>query len=126
MDGEVLQTTAMQVASALPDVTHTQPFGPGHEVFKVAGKMFMMTTAAPGEKIVTLKCDPDRALMLRDIYESISPGYHMNKRHWISIGAHGAITRDLIEDLVKDAYGLIIGRLPRARRPNGCIRDESR
>lgn len=117
MDGTAIQMAAAKKARSLPEVTQTNPFGPDYEVFKVVGKIFMMTTEVPGQKMLTLKCDPDRSKMLREVYANITPGYHMNKRHWISI-AEGEIARDLIEDLVADAYRLVVKSQPKNKRPN--------
>jgi len=117
MDGQALHEIAMRTAVELPSVTETQPFGPEYEVFKVVGKVFMMTTEVPGRKIVTLKCEPLYGQALVRDYEEITPGYHMNKRHWISIAGGPEITKDLVEDLVVNAYGLVVEKLPRALRP---------
>ncbi|ACL58838.1 MmcQ/YjbR family DNA-binding protein [Methylobacterium nodulans] len=117
LSGKDVQGVATRVANGLPDVTQTQAFGPGYEVFKVRGKVFAMTTEVLGEKILTVKCDPDRAQMLCDTHESINPGYHMNKRHWISLGGGPKIDRELVEDLVRSAYELVVESLPKADRP---------
>ncbi|MGQ1840096.1 MmcQ/YjbR family DNA-binding protein [Kocuria turfanensis] len=117
MDGTQLQQVAMQVAAGLPAVSRTYPFGPEHDVFKVAGKVFLMTTEAPGEPIVTLKCEPPHAAALRQEFPTITPGYHMNKQHWISLAAGPGISRDLVAELVRNAYELVVDGLPRAERP---------
>jgi predicted DNA-binding protein (MmcQ/YjbR family) len=117
VDGTRLQQMAMQVAAGLPAVTHTFPFGPDHDVFKVVGKIFLMTTEAPGEPIVTLKCEPPHAAALRQEFPTITPGYHMNKQHWISLAAGPGITPGLVEELVLNAYELVVEGLPRGKRP---------
>ncbi len=122
VDGMTLQEVAMRTAAGLPAVTHIHPFGPDHEVFKVAGRVFMMATDAPGEPIVTVKCEPLLAEALRCEFETITPGYHMNKRHWISIAAGRGITERLVQDLVADAYELVIAGLPKSERPLGATR----
>ena len=91
LSGKDAQGVATCVANGLPEVTQTQAFGPGYEVFKVEGKVLAMTTEVPGEKVLTIKCGPDRAQLLCDTHDSINPGYHMNKRHWISIGGGSEI-----------------------------------
>ncbi|MGQ1797297.1 MmcQ/YjbR family DNA-binding protein [Kocuria oceani] len=117
MDGTQLQQLAMQVAAGLPAVSRTHPFGPEHDVFKVVGKIFLMATEAPGAPIVTLKCEPPHAAALRQEFPTITPGYHMNKQHWISLAAGPGITRDLVAELVLNAYELVVEGLPRAQRP---------
>lgn len=101
----------------LPGTEKTFPFD-GHnadiEVWKVRGKMFAMLTRG----VVTLKADPHEAEMLRATHDWIQPGWHMNKRHWISVGdgvfAEGA---QYLHDLVTDSYLLVVAGLPRRRRP---------
>jgi len=96
---------------ALPGVVHVQPFGPRFEVFKALHKVFSMTTTVGEEPIVTLKCEPETGEALRQQHASITPGYHMNKRHWISIAAGPGVTDYLIEELVTNAYLLIVDQL---------------
>ncbi len=111
MDGEKIQRTASDTALALPDASVSEPFGPDYEVYKVRGKVFMLTTEVPGLPIVTLKCDPADGTALRQAHESITPGYHMNKRHWISIGAGEDITEQLVAELVGDSYALVVAQM---------------
>ena len=80
------------------------PFGPDIYVYKVAGKIFAILSETAGVARVNLKCDPQEALMLRDIFPAITPGYHMNKKHWISIASGTEITADLLQDLIQDSY----------------------
>lgn len=119
MDESTLQETAMRVAEELPAVTHTFPFGPEHDVFKVVGKVFLMATTLAGQPIVTMKCEPPYSQSLRQEFETITPGYHMNKKHWISIATGPGVTADLVEELVLNAYLLVAESLPRARQPLG-------
>jgi len=107
-------------AAELPGTDRTFPFD-GHnadvEVWKVRGKMFAMLTRG----VVTLKADPFEAEMLRHTHAWITPGWHMNKRHWISVGdevlnAEGAGDQ-FLADLVTDSYLLVVAGLPRAQRP---------
>jgi predicted DNA-binding protein (MmcQ/YjbR family) len=116
-DGYALQRLSTEVALELAAVTLTQPFGPEHDVFKVAGKVFMLMTEATGQPLVTLKCDPQHSVLLRSTFPSITPGWHMNKKHWISLCAGADLTPDLVEDLVLEAYVLVVEKLPRALRP---------
>src|SRR3954469_18137568 len=113
MDGVQLLETAMETAGQLPAVTHEHPFGPEWEVFKVGGKVFLLATEMPGEPVVTLKCEPEHSTALRQRSPKLVPGYHMNKRHWLTIRAGDAVTRVLVEDLVRNSYELVLEGLPR-------------
>ena len=106
----------MRTAASLSAVTHTYPFGPEHDVFKVAGKVFLMATEAPGEQIVTLKCEPPHGLALRQEFPTITPGYHMNKRHWNTVTVDGDLPDRLVRELIEDSYDLVVAGLPRAER----------
>jgi predicted DNA-binding protein (MmcQ/YjbR family) len=118
VDGARLQDTAQLRAESLPAVTYEQPFGPRWEVFKVHGRMFLLMTDLPGSPVVILKCDPDEAEALRHAYpDDISAGYHMNKRHWVTLTPGGSLDEQLVEELVTDSYRLVVGKLPRVLRP---------
>jgi predicted DNA-binding protein (MmcQ/YjbR family) len=117
MDGSTLQMVAARTAMALPAVTETQPFGEGTDVYKVVEKMFVMTTELRGAAIVTLKCAPPHgAALVRDLAE-VTPGWHMDKRHWITLSPGPGLDEVLVEDLVANAWDLVVAGLPRARRP---------
>lgn len=116
-DDGALETAAWTAASALAGAVHGQPFGPGYDVFKIVGKVFMLTTEVPGKMVITVKCEPDHALALRAEFPSVTVGYHMNKRHWISIANGSGITEELIRELVANAYLLVVDSLPRRLRP---------
>ena len=120
MDGVTLIEFAMDTAAQLPAVTQENPFGPEWEVFKVVGKVFLLATEAPGEPVVTLKCEPEHSRALQQRYEELAPGYHMNKRHWLTIRAGGAVTRELVDELVRNSYELVVDGLPRSRRPSAA------
>lgn len=119
MDGSALHETAMRVAGELPAVTHTYPFGPEHDVFKVGDKIFLLASSLAGQPIVTLKCEPAHSEALRQEFESITPSYHLNKKHWITITTGPGVTSDLVEELVLNAYLLVAESLPKAKRPLG-------
>jgi predicted DNA-binding protein (MmcQ/YjbR family) len=120
MDGLKLHETATEIAAGLPAVTHEHPFGPDWEVFKVVGKVFLLATEVPGEPVVTLKCEPEHSAALQQRYGEIVPGYHMNKRHWLTIRAGDEVTRDLVEELVRNSYELVVEGLPKRTRPAGA------
>jgi predicted DNA-binding protein (MmcQ/YjbR family) len=94
----------------------TYPFGDGVAVFKVGGRMFALVNLGDGPGVVNLKCDPARALELRETYAGIRPGYHQDKRHWNSVDLDGSVVDDLVRELVEDSYDLVVARLPRAVR----------
>ena len=85
MNGTTLHKTAADRAEELPGAQLEHPFGPDWEVFKVRGKVFMLMTEVPGRPVVILKADPGEAHALREQYSHITPGYHMNKKHWITL-----------------------------------------
>jgi predicted DNA-binding protein (MmcQ/YjbR family) len=117
MDGKTLQETARERAESLPAGTLEHPFGPDWEVFKVHGKVFMLMTEVPGRPVVILKSDPSDAEALRAAHADITPGYHMNKKHWITLSPGNSIDDNLVEDLVTDSYRLVVDTLPKSRRP---------
>jgi len=116
MDGIVLQETVRARALELPAAAFEMPFGPGAEVAKVLGKMFLLLTEVKGEPIVVLKAEPRDAEALRSTHPEITPGYHMNKRHWITLNP-GGLGAEFVRELVTDSYLLVVETLPRARRP---------
>jgi len=87
------------------------PFGPEALVYKVMGKMFALVSQ--GEKIsrVTLKCTPEDGAMLVGQFESIVPGYYMNKKHWITISLSGELCEDMLRNLASESYNLVVRKL---------------
>ncbi len=92
------------------------PFDEHTLVFKVAGKMFALFSLNKQPLAVNLKCDPERAIDLRERYTSISPGYHMNKKHWNTITIDGELSKDLVNSLVDHSYELVVSKLPKKLR----------
>lgn len=117
MNGRELQKCAALRARELPATNLEFPFGPDYDVFKVRGKIFMFQTELRGERIITLKALPSDSMALRDAHEDITPGYHMNKRHWITLHPGGTITAPMVEELVTESYRLVVAGLPRAQQP---------
>ena len=101
-----------------PGTTEGTPFGPDVIVFKVAGKMFALAAFDEVPKTVNLKCDPDLALDLRDRYEQIKPGYHMNKKHWNTVEIASGIPDVELRRMIDHSYELVVESLPEAARPN--------
>ncbi|GAB5523880.1 MAG: MmcQ/YjbR family DNA-binding protein [Roseivirga sp.] len=96
-------------------VTETTPFGPDTLVFRVMNKMFAVTGIDTFE-FVNLKCDPERAAELREEYEGIRPGWHMNKKHWNSVMCDGSISDQMIREFTDHSYDLIVQSLPKKVR----------
>jgi|SRR5215831_6704687 len=92
------------------------PFGPDNIVFKVGGKMFGLAALDEVPPAVNLKCDPDLALELRDRYAEVSPGYHMNKKHWNTVELGGAIPADELRKMIDHSYDLVVRSLPKKSR----------
>ncbi|MCH7295851.1 MmcQ/YjbR family DNA-binding protein [Acinetobacter sp. NIPH1876] len=112
MNDDQLEKCALEYGQQLAFSIQSQPFGPDCEVFKVFDKVFMLIGAYSGKLLVTIKCKPEKSLEYQELYPSISAGYHMNKKHWISIASRPEITADLLQDLIKDSYDLVVGKLP--------------
>ncbi|TYK42828.1 MmcQ/YjbR family DNA-binding protein [Actinomadura decatromicini] len=92
------------------------PFGDGVAVFKVAGRMFALVSLGDAPGSVSLKCDPDLADELRARHAAITPGYHLNKRHWNTVVLDGSVPDDELLELIDQSYDLVVARLPKARR----------
>lgn len=116
MNGLEIQKLALKIALTLPETRLSQPFGEGCDVIKVMDKVFLLSTQYSQQPLVNLKCDPIYAEELKALYPSIRAGYHMNKKHWISIYAGEKIDALLVEDLVKDSYGLVVKKLGKIER----------
>ena len=91
------------------------PFDEMHMVFKVGGKMFALAPIEPFERI-NLKCEPTRALELRAQYPAVTPGFHMNKRHWNSVYMDGSLTRATIYEMIRHSYEQVVAQLPKKKR----------
>lgn len=98
---------------ALPGVVEEFPFRPDLSVFKVHGKVFALTPLKSKPLRISLKCEPALAEQLRDSYPSISPGYHLNKRHWNTVECNGDVPDRLVADMIEDSYDLILAKLPK-------------
>ena len=96
---------------AKPGVEETTPFGPDTLVMKVMGKMFAATGLDAEEFRVNLKCEPQRALELREQYPEIIPGWHMNKTHWNTVYFEQGLPEELLRDLIDHSYELVVDGL---------------
>lgn len=100
---------------ALSGVTETFPFGAETLVFKVINKMFALTNIDDYD-FINLKCDPHRAVILREQYEGISPGWHMSKVHWNSVKTFSDVDDELLKELIQHSYELVVDSLPKKVR----------
>ena len=99
-----------------PGTTESFPFDNETLVFKVMGKMYALTNITWPELAVNLKCDPDWAMILRDHYTAVQPGYHMNKRHWNTVTIDGSIPEEEVWEMVDHSYNLVVKGLKAADR----------
>lgn len=96
--------------------TEERPFGPDALVYKVMGKMFALIAEGSDPLRISLKCDPDEALALRDMFPAVAPGYHLNKRHWNTVTADGTIPEDDFWHMIDQSYTLVVRGLTRKDR----------
>ena len=101
---------------ARPSAVEEFPFGPHTSVFKVAGKMFALTALDARPLTVSLKCEPTLAEALRAEHPAVRPGYHLNKRHWITVTLDDSLPDELVLGLIEDSYALVVDRLPKRER----------
>lgn len=99
-----------------PSVREDYPFGPEVMVPKIKGKMFATLGVEKEVGHMNLKCDPAHAQELRDLFESVKPGYHMNKLHWNTIILDGSIPQGEIERMIDHSYALVVKKLKRVER----------
>jgi len=98
-----------------PRAREETPFGPDVLVFKVGGKMFALAALDEVPTTVNLKCEPDLALDLRDRYEQVSPGYHMNKKHWNTVEIASGIPDVELRKMIDHSYELVTRSLPKPK-----------
>ncbi len=109
MDWQALRDFCLSRAGAWQDF----PFGPETLVVKVGKKIFAIITVDSEPARISLKCDPDDALMLRSQYPAITPGYHLNKRHWNTLLLDGSLPQELVHELIDHSFMLVTGRASR-------------
>jgi len=106
-----------KIEKYLADLTGSEgsyPFGPEALVFKVMGKMFALVSQEEKVARVTLKCAPVDGALLVGQFESVVPGYHMNKKHWITIALTGELPEEMLIDLAQNSYELVVSKLTKA------------
>lgn len=97
-------------------ITEETPFGPDVLVYKVAKKMFATLGFEDEIGRMNLKCDPDRAIELRDESDSILPGYHMSKKHWNTLILDGSLPASLVTELIDHSYDLVVAGITKKQR----------
>ncbi len=97
-----------EYALSLPDVTESFPFDETTLVMKAGGKMFLLVSLDADPLQFNVKCDPERAIELREEYTCVLPGYHMNKKHWNTIIVDGTLTNKQLKEMVLDSYNLVV------------------
>src|SRR6201984_2238090 len=111
MDLEAFRAYCLKKAHATEDT----PFGEDVLVFKVGGKMFALMSLDEVPPTVNLKCDPDLSIDLRDRYEQVTPGYHMNKKHWNTVEIESGIPDIELRRMIDHSYELVIEKLPKPK-----------
>jgi predicted DNA-binding protein (MmcQ/YjbR family) len=101
---------------ALNGAEETFPFNPETSVFKVEGKVFALSALDADPLRVSLKCEPELAIRLREEYEAVTPGWHLNKKHWNTVLLDGSVPDKLLREMIEDSYDLVVAKLPRARQ----------
>lgn len=117
MEPTQIQQWARDRIEELPGAVLTRPFGDDHDVYRVSDKIFMMLTDKPGRPIVTLKARPADSALLQKAFTQIIPGWHMNKRHWITLNPGPELELGMVRDLVTESYLLVVENLPATLRP---------
>ncbi|HEY5111470.1 MAG TPA: MmcQ/YjbR family DNA-binding protein [Acidimicrobiales bacterium] len=108
-----------KVASFLlsfPETSEEQPFGPHVDVYKVAGKMFAILSPDQTPPALSLKCEPILALELREEFEAITPGYHLNKTHWNTVILNGSVPDGEIKAMISHSYEQVVTGMPKSVR----------
>jgi predicted DNA-binding protein (MmcQ/YjbR family) len=101
---------------AKPFVEETLPFGPDTLVFKVCGKAFLLCGLNSHPLQFNVKCDPDKAIELREEYACVIPGFHMNKKHWNSVIVDGSVPVKLLKEWIDHSYDLVVSSLPKKEK----------
>jgi predicted DNA-binding protein (MmcQ/YjbR family) len=97
-------------------VEETLPFGPETLVFKVMGKVFLLTGFDSNPIQFNVKCDPEKVIELREQYSCVKPGYHMNKKHWNTIVGDDSVSDKLLHQWITDSYNLVVSGLTRVQQ----------
>ena len=99
-----------------PGVTEGLPFSDTALVFKVAGKMFALLDLSEDSRGISLKCDPELAIELREQHPEVTPAWHFNKQHWNGIDIKGNVSDDLLKEWMDHSYAIVVESLPTSQR----------
>lgn len=116
MDGTALHAACLGMPGAWEDFPF--PRYPDRSVFKVADKVFAISSLGEEPLRVSLKCDPELAVRLRADHPAIAPGYRLNKRHWNTVTLDGSLPDAMVRELIEDSYDLVVAGLPVSARPS--------
>ncbi|MBI4536147.1 MAG: MmcQ/YjbR family DNA-binding protein [Ignavibacteriae bacterium] len=105
-------------------VSEEFPFGEDVLVFKVHGKIFLLTRLDAHPTTLNLKCDPEHALELREQYEAVRPGYHMNKRHWNTVTIDDSLPSREVFRMIDHSYNMVVKGLKKSLRASLLIDQE--
>ena len=105
-----------QYCLSKPGASEGLPFGDDALVFKVQGKMFALLGLSAVPPSINLKCDPEWSADLRERYASVTPGYHMSKKHWNTVVADGEVPAPEVREMIDHSYDLVVRGLPKAQR----------
>lgn len=111
MDIEIIREYCL----AKPGVTEGFPFGEDTLVFKVMDKMFLLISLNESDSF-NVKCDPERAVLLREEFEEVQPGYHMNKTHWNTVFVKGRLNDRQLTEMIDHSYELVVKSLPKSKQ----------
>ncbi|QXC29112.1 MmcQ/YjbR family DNA-binding protein [Aeromonas sp. FDAARGOS 1409] len=100
-----------------PGATEDAPFGPEILVYRIAGKMFALVDWQAEPLRINLKCEPELALLLREIHPEVKPGWHMNKQHWNTVTLSESLPDELWQGWIVHSYQRVVAGLPKAKRP---------
>ncbi len=109
-----IQTKAYALSQ--PEAWLDHPFGKGVEVFKINEKIFGLLFTAKEYRRFNLKCDPEEAIILREIFPAVIPGYHMNKKHWNTVILDGTVPTGELQRMIDNSYTLVAQTLKKAER----------
>ncbi len=101
--------TVEEYVLSMPNAVRDYPFGEEVAVYKVSEKMFALIPEGKSPVRISLKCDPQLSVLLRDKYESVMPGYHLNKKHWNTIIVSGQLPWEEVQALILHSYNLVAG-----------------
>ncbi|PLY06085.1 MAG: MmcQ-like protein [Arcobacter sp.] len=112
MDLKTLEKILLSKSSS----TKEFPFGDDVTVFKVKNKMFALYKINDNPLHLNLKCNPNDAIAYRDIYKCVTPGYHMNKKHWNTIILDGTMEDEILIEMINDSYELVVSKLTKREK----------